>query len=356
MINVEDLSAFEDLRVLSYDDVPDLVENLKMKKKTVGLCHGTFDLLHPGHVKHLTSAKKMCDLLLVSVTCDEFAEKRKGSGRPVFSEVLRAYVLANIRCVDYSFISYERTAVNVIKSIKPSIYFKGPDYVAKRTAGIAMERKAVGEIGGIIKYTTDVKLSSSTIVEYIRESIPKEILFVVDRDGTIIAERSFLGTNDFWKDEVQINKDLIEFLRYFQSHYHTRIVVFSNQSGVAMRKFSEARVRKINKYLDSKLNSMGLNIDRWIYSPNVDTHYAKNKVGDFDSDYIMENSNRKPNPELLFSYLAEQKISLESFRLIVIIGDRHEDKELAENLRGFYIDSHGMSLDSAKNELDSLLY
>ncbi len=65
---------------------------LKALGKRVVLCHGTFDLMHTGHIRHLQRARQEGDVLFVSLTADKFVNK--GPGRPVFSEDLRAETLA----------------------------------------------------------------------------------------------------------------------------------------------------------------------------------------------------------------------------------------------------------------------
>ena len=82
------------------------------------LCHGVFDLLHIGHIKHLSKAKDLGDILVVSITPDKYVNK--GPGRPAFNENLRADAISAMQDVDYVSINDTATAVNVIKKIKPS--------------------------------------------------------------------------------------------------------------------------------------------------------------------------------------------------------------------------------------------
>ena len=56
---------------------------IKKNKMVIGLCHGVFDVLHYGHLKHFEAAKKKCDYLFVSITSDEYI--KKGPNRPVHS-------------------------------------------------------------------------------------------------------------------------------------------------------------------------------------------------------------------------------------------------------------------------------
>ena len=101
MINVTDKTIFNSKKIVLLEESAKIITELKLKNKRIGLCHGGFDLLHPGHIKHFESAKENCDLLFVSVTSDRFVSLRKGSGRPVFNEQLRAYSIATLEAVDY---------------------------------------------------------------------------------------------------------------------------------------------------------------------------------------------------------------------------------------------------------------
>src|SRR5262249_46483957 len=103
-----------------------IVHRLRQAGKTVVQAHGTFDLLHIGHVRHLEVARALGDVLIVTLTADQFVNK--GPGRPVFSEGLRAEMLANLQYVDWVAINPEADAVNAIMTIRPDVYVKGQDY------------------------------------------------------------------------------------------------------------------------------------------------------------------------------------------------------------------------------------
>jgi rfaE bifunctional protein nucleotidyltransferase chain/domain len=85
-----------------------------------------FDLLHIGHINYLQSAKKLGDILIVSVTEDKFINK--GPGRPFFTNNLRMQSLAALSCVDYIYLNNAPTALEAIRLIKPNYYVKGKDY------------------------------------------------------------------------------------------------------------------------------------------------------------------------------------------------------------------------------------
>ena len=112
--------------------------------QSVVQAHGTFDLLHLGHVRHLEAARKLGDMLIVTVTADRFVNK--GPGRPVFNAELRAEMLATLEYVDWVAVNDAADAVSAIERIRPSIYIKGQDYQnpdGDITGKIALERQAV---------------------------------------------------------------------------------------------------------------------------------------------------------------------------------------------------------------------
>ena len=150
---------------ISILDLKKIKKNSKSNKQKIVLCHGVFDLIHIGHIKHFSSAKKFGDILVVSITSDEYVNK--GPGRPIFSQTLRAEFLQNISCIDYVVINNKPTAINIINQLKPDVYCKGSDYSINKndiTGEIRNEIKALSNHSGIIKYTNDITNSSSKLI------------------------------------------------------------------------------------------------------------------------------------------------------------------------------------------------
>ena len=152
-------------KIINYKDINSVLNIYRRKKKIIVQCHGAFDLLHIGHLKHFETAKKKGDILIVSVTPDQFIDK--GFDRPFFKNQQRIESLTAISEIDYVVLNNAATAVNIINKIKPDIYCKGPDYKNQKddiTGQIKNELKAVKKNKGKIFITNDKYHSSSTIL------------------------------------------------------------------------------------------------------------------------------------------------------------------------------------------------
>ena len=154
-------------KIFSIEDLREILKKKKLKEKKIVLCHGVFDLLHIGHIKHFNEAKSFGEILVVSLTPDEFVNK--GPGRPAFNEKLRLQAIAALDAVDYVVLNSTSTAVNIIRKLKPNIYCKGPDYKNQRSdisGQIKEEIKATKKIGGKIIFTETMTFSSSKLINY----------------------------------------------------------------------------------------------------------------------------------------------------------------------------------------------
>ncbi len=161
-------------KIKELDQLKAIVKDLKKQNKTIAHCHGVFDLIHPGHIRHLAAAKKEGDILIVTVTADLFV--RKGPGRPVFNQNLRAETLASFSTVDFVAINHAPTATNCIKLLRPNVYVKGQDYIDKKkdvTGKISEEENAVLSVGGRMAFTHDITFSSSKLINEHMQVFPE---------------------------------------------------------------------------------------------------------------------------------------------------------------------------------------
>jgi rfaE bifunctional protein kinase chain/domain/rfaE bifunctional protein nucleotidyltransferase chain/domain len=152
-------------KILSLVDLTRKSAQLRQEGKRIVLCHGTFDLMHTGHIRYLKSAREKGDVLFVTVTADTFVNK--GPGRPIFPQELRAENLSSLACVDFVSINNAPTAVNVLLDLKPHAYAKGNDYKNLEddvTGNIHLEKQAVEEGGGEIIFTDEITFSSTELL------------------------------------------------------------------------------------------------------------------------------------------------------------------------------------------------
>lgn len=143
----------------------ELAAGHKSEGKRLVHCHGVFDLVHPGHIRHLEEAKRQGDVLAVTVTPDEYVNK--GPGRPVFNQRLRSESVAALQCVDYVAINEWPTAVETIHLLQPDVYAKGSEYAQREsdiTQKIFDEEQAILSVGGRIHFTNDITFSSSHLI------------------------------------------------------------------------------------------------------------------------------------------------------------------------------------------------
>ena len=152
-------------KIKNLEDLKSIAADLKENGKKIVHCHGVFDLLHLGHIKHFEEAKTFGDILIVTVTPDEFVNK--GPNRPAFTTVLRLEALAALEVIDFTAENNWPSAIETIKILQPDIYCKGPDYKNHEkdiTGKIDDEVLAVKSVGGIVKYTDDISFSSSNLL------------------------------------------------------------------------------------------------------------------------------------------------------------------------------------------------
>ena len=98
------------------------------RKQTIILCHGNFDVVHPGHVRHLTYAKSKADILVVGITADRYIQK--GIYKPFVPEDLRALNLAAFQMVDFVTVDYNQKPIKILSNLKPDFFAKGFEYIS----------------------------------------------------------------------------------------------------------------------------------------------------------------------------------------------------------------------------------
>jgi rfaE bifunctional protein nucleotidyltransferase chain/domain len=158
--------------VLKADQALEHVRQSQANGLIVGMCHGCFDILHFGHLRHLASAASMCDLLLVSVTADAFVNK--GPNRPIFKDNYRAELLAGLACVNTVVISPHPTAHEMLDGLRPNRYFKGQDYhisAPVQSPSFEREREFAQSLGIDVMHTFEETFSSTETLSRLYEAL-----------------------------------------------------------------------------------------------------------------------------------------------------------------------------------------
>ncbi len=165
---------FKTKKIIKMNDVDKVFKKIKKTKKIVH-CHGVFDLVHPGHLRHFSFCKSKADILIVSLTADRFI--RKGLYRPFVPEQLRAANLAALEIVDFVIIDSFKHPYNLIKRLKPNFFAKGLEYVKNKNPLTADEKITVEKYGGKMLFSPgDIIYSSSKIIDKTPPSITLEKL------------------------------------------------------------------------------------------------------------------------------------------------------------------------------------
>lgn len=119
----------------------------QFKGKKIVFTNGCFDILHLGHVEYLNEARALGDALVVGLNSDQSVRELKGADRPINSEMDRMKMLLNLRSVDCVQIFSDKTPLEIIKLIKPSLLVKGGDWTPEQIIG----SEFVIANGGIVK-------------------------------------------------------------------------------------------------------------------------------------------------------------------------------------------------------------
>jgi len=113
-------------KYLSLDRLLDKVQSLRQEGKKIVQSHGVFDLIHPGIIQHLKSARQQGDVLIVTVIRDK--DIRRGPGRPIFNQELRVENVAALDLIDHVCLVDDETPFECVKRIKPDVFAKGQAY------------------------------------------------------------------------------------------------------------------------------------------------------------------------------------------------------------------------------------
>ncbi|HSL89238.1 MAG TPA: D-glycero-beta-D-manno-heptose 1-phosphate adenylyltransferase [Ignavibacteriaceae bacterium] len=151
-------------RIKSLGELKIIRQQLKVEGKIVVFTNGVFDLIHAGHIDYLIKAKTLGNVLIVGLNSDESVKLIKGDKRPILKEEERAFVVSNLKPVDYVVIFEEETPSDVIEKLIPDVLVKGADWSIDNIVG----REVVESHGGVVRSIEFVNdQSTSKIIDSI---------------------------------------------------------------------------------------------------------------------------------------------------------------------------------------------
>jgi rfaE bifunctional protein kinase chain/domain len=204
------------------------------RKKTVIMCHGTFDIVHPGHIRHLLYAKSKADLLVASLTCDDHI--KKANFRPFVPEDLRAINLAALEIVDYVIIDRDPTPIKNLSFIRPDYFAKGYEYGSEGLPPKTQEESdAVEAYGGEIIFTPgDIVYSSSHIIEKSPPNLATEKLIMLFEAEGLSIDDLHNAVDGFKDTKVHVVGDTI-----IDSYTHTTLIGGMSKTPTMSVRFEE---------------------------------------------------------------------------------------------------------------------
>jgi D-beta-D-heptose 7-phosphate kinase/D-beta-D-heptose 1-phosphate adenosyltransferase len=151
--------------VLSTSEAVAWREELGRQGKRVVFTNGVFDILHPGHVRYLATARSHGDALIVAINSDRSVRAIKGPERPVNPETERAEVITALACVDAAVVFDEDTPHDIISAIQPDVLVKGADWAHDKIVG----RDIVEARGGVvIRVTVEEGHSTTNVIKKVK--------------------------------------------------------------------------------------------------------------------------------------------------------------------------------------------
>ena len=143
---LEGLSAAPDEKLLDRGHLAAVCATLRRAHRRIVFTNGCFDLLHPGHIRLLSEARKLGDLLVVGLNTDASVRKLKGPERPILGEHDRAQVLGGLDAVDFVALFDEETPERLIEAVRPDVLVKGGDYTEATVVGAPFVRSYGGRV------------------------------------------------------------------------------------------------------------------------------------------------------------------------------------------------------------------
>ena len=281
----------------------------KNNKHKIVLCHGTFDLLHYGHLLHFKKAKEFGDILIVSITSDRYVNK--GPNRPFYNQIQRLNQISFIETVDYVCLSNFQTGVEIIKKLKPDIYVKGRDYKDNKqdkTKGIYKEINELKKHNGTIKYTSEDTFSSTRIINDYSTLVSDENKKYINNLKKKVSLNEIHNSIDQLSNInlLILGEPIIDTYIYCNP-----IGISSKNPSIAVKKTSKIDFIGGSLAIANNLNKLGCNV-KLITINNKEEYYKRTKknklLKSINHSEIYDGNIVTPRKTRYFSNVANQKI------------------------------------------------
>ncbi len=153
-------------KIIDRNEAAKKIESVREVHKQIVFTNGCFDILHAGHVRYLTAARKEGDVLVVGLNSDQSVRKIKGDKRPVIPQDERSEILAGLWCVDYIIVFNEPDPLNLIELVRPDVLVKGDDWPEDKIIGADFVKEKGGRV---VRVPLLPGASTSQIIERIIE-------------------------------------------------------------------------------------------------------------------------------------------------------------------------------------------
>ena len=153
-------------KIVSFSEIKSLSRQYKTAKKTIVFTNGCFDIIHAGHVKYLTLAASLGDILVLGLNSDRSVKRIKGEKRPVIGQEHRSLVVAALACIDHVVLFDEPDPKRLIEIICPDVLVKGADWTEDQIIGADFVKKNGGRIETV---SLEPDISTTKIIDRIGE-------------------------------------------------------------------------------------------------------------------------------------------------------------------------------------------
>lgn len=168
-------------KIKSPAELVKLIKQFKIYGKKIVLSHGSFDVIHHGHLCYLNEAKKLGDIHIVSVVSDRFI--KKGLVQPIFNQKIRANSIASLESVDFVVSCDNIGPWDLIRCLKPDVYVKGEDSAVQLEnpkSGVSRDKQAIESVGGIFSITKAIPIHSIDISNSFNGGLSREANDFID--------------------------------------------------------------------------------------------------------------------------------------------------------------------------------